>query len=29
MSFLMKNIQFGKEAFGLPEKETPERTNFI
>ena len=29
MSFLMKSIQLGKEAFGLPEKEEPERTNFI
>ncbi|MCQ2736241.1 MAG: flavodoxin family protein [bacterium] len=29
MAFLMKSIQLGKEAFGLPEKEAPERTNFI
>ena len=29
MSFLVKSIQLGKEAFGLPEEETPERTNFI
>ncbi len=29
MVFLMKSIELGKEKFGLPEKETPERTNFI
>lgn len=29
MSFLIKSIALGKEKFGLPEKETPERTNFI
>ncbi|MBR5642477.1 MAG: flavodoxin family protein [Firmicutes bacterium] len=29
MVFLMKSIQLGKEAFGLPEKEKPVRTNFI
>lgn len=29
MTFLMKSIQLGKEAFGLPEKETFIRTNFI
>lgn len=29
MSFLMKSIALGKEQFGLPEKEAPQRTNFI
>lgn len=29
MTFLMKSIALGKEAFGLPEKEAPQRTNFI
>ena len=29
MAFLMKSIALGKEKFGLPEKETPIRTNFI
>ena len=29
MTFLMKSIALGKEAFGLPEKEAPARTNFI
>ena len=29
MIFLMKSIALGKEQFGLPEKETPQRTNFI
>lgn len=29
MVFLMKSIKLGKEKFGLPEKEKPERTNFI
>ena len=29
MIFLMKSIELGKEKFGLPEKETPERTSFI
>ena len=29
MAFLMKSISLGKEAYGLPEKETPARTNFI
>lgn len=29
MSFLMKSIALGKEAYGLPEKETTVRTNFI
>ena len=29
MTFLMKSIQLGKEAFGLPEKEAFIRTNFI
>lgn len=29
MAFLMKSIALGKEAFGLPEKEPVQRTNFI
>lgn len=29
MSFLMKSIALGKEQYGLPEKETFNRTNFI
>lgn len=29
MTFLMKSIALGKEAFGLPEKEAFQRTNFI
>lgn len=29
MSFLMKSIRLGKEAYGLPEKEAPVKTNFI
>lgn len=29
MAFLMKSIALGKEAFGLPEKEPFERTNFV
>lgn len=29
MSFLMKSIQLGKQAYGLPEKEAFQRTNFI
>lgn len=29
MSFLIKSIALGKETFGLPEKESPARTNFI
>lgn len=29
MAFLMKSIALGKEAYGLPEKEAPARTNFI
>lgn len=29
MSFLIKSIQLGKEAYGLPEKEPPQWTNFI
>lgn len=29
MAFLMKSIQLGKEAYGLPEKEKPIMTNFI
>ncbi len=29
MAFLMKSIALGKKEYGLPEKETPCRTNFI
>ena len=29
MAFLMQSIALGKERFGLPEKEPPQRTNFI
>ncbi len=29
MTFLMKSIALGKEQFGLPEREAPQRTNFI
>ena len=29
MTFLMKSIALGKEAYGLPEKETPQVTNYI
>jgi hypothetical protein len=29
MTFLMKSIALGKKAYGLPEKEPFERTNFI
>lgn len=29
MTFLMKSIALGKEAYGLPEKEPVQRTNFI
>ena len=29
MAFLMKSIALGKEKYGLPEKEAPQRTNFI
>ncbi len=29
MTFLMKSIALGREAYGLPEKESPARTNFI
>ena len=29
MIFLMKSIELGKEKFGLPEREKPQRTNFI
>ena len=29
MAFLMKSIALGKDAFGLPEKEAPQSTNFI
>lgn len=28
-AFLMKSIALGKEKYGLPEKEKPQRTNFI
>jgi multimeric flavodoxin WrbA len=29
MSFLMKSIALGKEKYGLPEREEPQRTNFM
>lgn len=29
MVFLMRSISLGRDAFGLPEKEAPQRTNFI
>ena len=29
MTFLMKSIALGKEKYGLPEKEAPQRTNFV
>ena len=29
MSFLIKSIALGKEAYGLPQKETKQATNFI
>ena len=29
MTFLMKSIALGKEAYGIPEKEQPQRTNLI
>ena len=29
MAFLMRSIQLGKEKYGLPEREAPQRTNFI
>lgn len=29
MAFLMKSIALGKEAYGIPEKEPAQRTNFI
>ncbi len=29
MAFLMKSIQLGKDAYGLPEREPAQRTNFI
>ena len=29
MTFLMKSIALGKEAYGLPEREAPQFTNFI
>ena len=29
MTFLMRSIQLGKEKYGLPEREVPQRTNFI
>ena len=29
MTFLMKSIALGKEAYGLPEKEAPQVTNYI
>lgn len=29
MTFLMKSIALGREQYGLPEKEAPQRTNFV
>ena len=29
MTFLMRSIQLGKEKYGFPEREAPQRTNFI
>ncbi len=29
MTFLMRGIELGKEKYGLPEREPPQRTNFI
>ena len=29
MTFLMRSIELGREKYGLPEKEEPQRTNFI
>jgi len=29
MAFLMKSIALGKDKFGLPEREAPQRMNFI
>ena len=29
MSFLLKSIALGKQAYGIPEKEAPQKTNFI
>ena len=29
MSFLVKSIALGREKYGLPERETPQRTHFI
>ena len=29
MTFLMRSIQLGKEKYGLPEREVPQRTHFI
>lgn len=29
MTFLMRSIELGKEKYGLPEREPPQRTNFI
>ena len=29
MTFLMRSIQLGKEKYGLPEREAPQRTHFI
>lgn len=29
MAFLMKSIALGKEAYGLPQREAPQHTNFI
>ena len=29
MTFLMRSIQLGREKYGLPEREAPQKTNFI
>ena len=29
MTFLMRSIELGKEKYGLPEREAPQRTHFI
>ena len=29
MTFLMRSIELGREKYGLPEREAPQKTNFI
>ena len=29
MTFLMRGVALARDAYGLPEKEPPQRTNFI